>query len=58
MLAYCHIANITLAPPRSQNTISSAIGTMRTLRIASLRPTTRSNHDQSMAMGAAGGSGE
>jgi len=31
---------------------------MRTLRIASLRPTTRSNHDQSMAMGAAGGSGE
>ena len=30
MLAYCHTASSTLAPPRSQNTISSAIGAMRT----------------------------
>jgi len=29
MLAYCHIANITPAPPRSQNTISPAIGALR-----------------------------
>ena len=30
MLAYCQKASSTLAPPRSQNTISSAIGAMRT----------------------------
>jgi len=29
MLAYCHTANITPAPPRNQNTISPAIGAIR-----------------------------
>ena len=51
MLVYCHIANATLAPLRSQNTIPS-FGAFRIVPSDAyyrVPPTTRSNHDQSMA---------
>ena len=50
MLKYCHTASSTPAPPRSQNTSSSAIGAMRVHSGSPrCRTTNRSNHVQNMA---------